>query len=121
MKILPPRMVRREVVGLLRDFYVEHDRKDLDEAIRLLCAYYGVGRPRIRWKRRIMNGAALGLTWEDGQIDLIHPRVWARRKTENTETEWCAVVLHECHHHIFWANAEVRADRFAERLIRDAE
>jgi len=119
-RLLPPKRIRVEVVEALRAFYTEHDRADLDEAIRLLYGYYEVTKPKIRWKKKILNGHALGLTHDDGVIELIHPRVWKRRKVENTEDEWVSVFLHESHHFCFWAkDCEARADAFAERMMRE--
>lgn len=119
-RLLPPKRIRVEAVELVRAFYVEHDRADLNEAIRLIYDYYQVARPKIRWKKKILNGHALGLTHDDGLIELIHPKVWARRKAENTEDEWVSCFFHEVHHHAFWANGcEARADAFAERMMRE--
>lgn len=115
---LPPKRIRAEALALLRDYYQEQDEADFAAAWLLLCRYFGVKPPRVRWRNQIDRGHTLGLTHEDNTVDLIRPERFAQYPPPyNTEDQWCAVVLHELFHVVHFVDEEQKADRFAAKMM----
>lgn len=118
--IRPPRRLQRQIVAELHDAYAEPTHHAVQNALRPLATHYGVSLPRIRWMDAPERRYALGLTHDSGVIALIHPDVWRRQKTHNTELEWIAVVLHEAFHWLFFVQQERKADAFAAAFLEES-
>lgn len=117
---LPPKKLRRHVTTLLRDFYQEHDVGDFRAAWQVLCDFYQIKPPVIRWRRRIEGGKTWGLTHSDNIVELLLPAWFARQEPpDNTEEQWCATTLHEFWHVLSMVDAEQKADAFAARFLED--
>lgn len=122
---LPPKPIRTEVIDLLRDFYTEEHRADLDRVVDLICNFYRVSRPYIGWRKRLTSGEdgkpLVGKTYENGVIYLVHPRDLKRRALRDpsaslTESGFVNTVLHEMGHVVLWADAERKAERWAQSM-----
>lgn len=118
---LPPKPLRAEIVALLHDFFDEHDAEDFARAWRMLCEFYRIKPPRVKWRRQIERGWTLGLTHpSDNVVELIQPVWFARRDApENTAEFWVHVVLHEFSHVLTAVDDERKADAYAAAMVED--
>lgn len=114
---MPSARDRRRIVGILRDAFEDDSLRLTRLALGEIAAFYDLKPPRVEFVERpeVMR-ATLGVCYEDGLIQLVHPDHWRRRKTENTAAEWIAVALHEAGHLVLWSDCERKADLFAERF-----
>jgi hypothetical protein len=109
---------RRTVDRLLTSFFREHRELDFRRGIGLLCRFYHLPRPRVRWFEYLDWGKTAGRTYENGDIHLVHPENWKRGLKYNSERQWIHTVYHEFGHYVLWADAERKADGFAYRFVR---
>lgn len=116
--IVPPVKERRVIQRNLESFFREHRVSDFNRAISLICRFYRLPRPRVRWFEYLDWGRTAGRTYEDGKIHLVHPENWKRNRKYNSERQWVNAVYHEMGHYVFWADAERKADRFAALMER---
>lgn len=114
----PGARVSKRIVALLNRAFDEEDLAPLLEAVRALCGFYNLDPPpSIRLTRKIDGSSALaGICTGLGRIRLLRPSVWKRNRRHNTRDRWVTVVLHELGHFVLWANAEDKADWFADRI-----
>jgi hypothetical protein len=49
----------------------------------------------------------------------VHPENWKKGRKYNSEKQWVNIVYHEMGHYVFWADAERKADTFANRMERN--
>ncbi len=116
--ILPPLRERRVIQRYLEAFFRQHTVVDFNRAVGAVCRFYHLKRPCVEWYEYIDWGRAVGKTYEDGKIHLVHPENWKRGRKYNSEKQWINAVYHEMGHYIFWADAERKADTFAARMER---
>ena len=116
--LLPPVRERRKIDGFLTAFYEGSDRADFDAAMGSLCVFYRLPKPKVFWYSEIDGGKTLGQVHENGRIDLIDPRNWCERQSENSHRAWIRTFYHEAAHYILWADEERKADLFAHRFIK---
>ena len=74
-------------------------------------------QPRVEWYEYLDWGKGAGRTWDDGKIGLVHPENWKRGRKYNSLRQWVHTVHHEMGHYLFWADAERKADLFADRMM----
>ena len=91
-----------------------------NRAVGAVCRFYHLRRPVVEWFEYLDWGRAVGKTYEDGKIHLVHPENWKNGRKYNSERQWINAVYHELGHYIFWADAERKADTFALRMERGA-
>jgi hypothetical protein len=116
--LLPPRKLREHVVHLITMTFDTDDFESVREAARIVTDHYKLKQPiRITARRRMKPRTLAGLCWEDGRIDIIRPSVW--KEEERPRAAWVATVLHEFGHAVLWADAETKADLFANEWLRD--
>ena len=83
-----------------------------------ICRFYGVRQPRVEWYEYLDWGKGAGRTWDDGKIALVHPENWKRGRKYNSMRQWIHTVHHEMGHYLFWADAERKADLFADDMMQ---
>jgi len=110
--LMPNKKLRKHLVDCLRDYYEHQDKKVVVGALKAIGDYYKLPGPRLHLTHFVFSDC-LGFTSENGQITMMHPDAWARRRSTNTEEDWIEVFLHELGHWYLWANAEKKADEFA--------
>ncbi|HVM98186.1 MAG TPA: hypothetical protein VMT89_17455 [Candidatus Acidoferrales bacterium] len=116
--ILPSIKERKATQRWLEAFFQEYREADFNRAIGNVCRFYHLKRPRVEWFEYIDWGRAIGKTYEDGKIHLVHPESWKRGRKYNSQRQWINAVYHELGHYVFWADAERKADTFAYRMER---
>jgi hypothetical protein len=116
--ILPPVRDRRQIDRLLSSFFHENRELEFRRALVQMCRYYRLSMPRITWFEYLDWGKTAGRTYENGEIHLVHPENWKRGRKYNSERRWINMIYHEMGHYIFWADAERKADTFANRMVR---
>ena len=116
--LFPGVRARRTVDRLLTRFFRDYRGVDFAQAIGALSRFYRLPRPRVRWFEYIDWGKTAGRTYENGEIHLVHPENWKRGRKYNSERQWVHTVYHEMAHYVLWADAERKADRFANRFVR---
>jgi hypothetical protein len=116
--ILPPVRDRRQIDRLLSSFFHENRELEFRRALVQMCRYYRLATPRITWFEYLDWGKTAGRTYENGEIHLVHPENWKRGRKYNSERRWINMIYHEMGHYIFWADAERKADTFANRMVR---
>jgi hypothetical protein len=47
----------------------------------------------------------------------VHPENWKRGRKYNSMRQWIHTVHHEMGHYLFWADAERKADLFADNMM----
>lgn len=117
--IVPPLKERRMINRLLAAFFREHRPANFNRAIAEICRFYRLKRPRVEWFEYLDWGRTAGRTYENGKIHLVHPENWKKGRKYNSEKQWMNAVYHEMGHYIFWADAERKADTFANRMERN--
>ena len=115
--ILPTVRARRDVDRALRDFFTHYRAGDFRRFIITICRFYGVRQPHVEWYEYLDWGKGAGRTWDDGKIALVHPENWKRGRKYNTMRQWIHTVHHEMGHYLFWADAERKADLFADNMM----
>jgi hypothetical protein len=115
--IVPPLAYRRAIDRDLATFFRTHRRSAFWRAIREMCRFYKVKRPRVEWYEYIDWGKTAGKTYEDGRILLVHPENWKRGRIYNSERKWVQMIYHEMGHYLFWTNPERKADIFTRRMV----
>jgi len=116
--ILPTVRERRDVDRALRDFFTSYRAVDFRRFITTLCRFYGVKQPNVEWYEYLDWGKGAGRTWDDGKIALVHPENWKRGRKYNSMRQWIHTVHHEMGHYLFWADAERKADLFADNMMQ---
>ncbi|GIW40200.1 MAG: hypothetical protein KatS3mg076_0777 [Candidatus Binatia bacterium] len=116
--ILPPLRQRRQIHRSLSEFFQTHKMTEFNRAIAAICRFYGLPKPKVQWFEYIDWGRTVGRTYEDGKVHLVHPENWKSGRKYNSERQWINAVYHEMGHYIFWADAERKADTFAQRMER---
>ena len=116
--ILPTVRARRDVDRALRDFFTSYRAVDFRRFITTLCRFYGVKQPNVEWYEYLDWGKGAGRTWDDGKIALVHPENWKRGRKYNSMRQWIHTVHHEMGHYLFWADAERKADLFADNMMQ---
>lgn len=116
--IVPPLKNRRVIDRLLRAFFGEHEEASFDRAIGAICRFYRLKPPQVEWFEYLDWGRSVGRTYENGKIHLVHPENWKRGRKYNSEQQWINAVYHEMGHYVFWADAERKADIFANQMER---
>ena len=116
--ILPTVRERRDVDRALRDFFSNYRGADFRRFITTLCRFYGVKQPNVEWYEYLDWGKGAGRTWDDGKIALVHPENWKRGRKYNSMRQWIHTVHHEMGHYLFWADAERKADLFADNMMQ---
>jgi hypothetical protein len=116
--ILPTVRERRDVDRALRDFFTSYRAADFRRFITTLCRFYGVKQPNVEWYEYLDWGKGAGRTWDDGKIALVHPENWKRGRKYNSRRQWIHTVHHEMGHYLFWADAERKADLFADNMMQ---
>ena len=115
--ILPNVRDRRLVDRALSDFFNHYRSVDFRRFITTVCRFYGVKQPKVEWYEYLDWGKGAGRTWDDGKIGLVHPENWKRGRKYNSLRQWVHTVHHEMGHYLFWADAERKADLFADRMM----
>jgi len=115
--MLPTLRDRRSVDRALRAFFTDHRPIEFRRAIATICRFYGVKRPRVEWYEYLDWGKSAGRTWDNGTIGLVHPENWKRGRKYNSMRQWIHTVHHEVGHYLFWADAERKADLFADGMM----
>jgi hypothetical protein len=115
--ILPSVRNRRMVDRALCDFFNHYRTADFRRFITMVCRFYGVKPPKVEWYEYLDWGKGAGRTWDDGKIGLVHPENWKRGRKYNSLRQWVHTVHHEMGHYLFWADAERKADLFADRMM----
>ena len=116
--ILPTVRARRDVDRALRDFFTDYRGADFRRFVSTICRFYGVRQPRVEWYEYLDWGKGAGRTWDDGKIALVHPENWKRGRKYNSMRQWIHTVHHEMGHYLFWADAERKADLFADNMMQ---
>jgi len=114
------------VLRHLRTYFAHERTRDFNAALRELCRFYQLPRPRVVWFERLghSNGATFhGFCTEGGTLELIHPENWKRKRKYKTEAYWIKVVLHEFGHYVLWSHSgrvtiEHKADRFRDAILK---
>lgn len=119
--MLPTVRDRRDVDRALRDFFTTYRAADFRRFIRTICRFYGVKQPNVQWYEYLDWGKGAGRTWDDGKIALVHPENWKRGRKYNTMRQWVHTVHHEMGHYLFWADAERKADLFADGMMQGVD
>jgi len=114
--MVPPLKERKTIHRNLVSFFQEHRQADFNRAIASICRFFRLKRPRVEWFEYLDWGRTAGRTYEDGKIHLVHPENWKNGRKYNSERQWVNTVYHEMGHYIFWADAERKADRFADLM-----
>ena len=117
--IVPSLKERRMINRLLAAFFRGHRPSDFNRAIGEICRFYRLKRPRVEWFEYLDWGRSAGRTYENGKIHLVHPENWKKGRKYNSEKQWLNAVYHEMGHYVFWADAERKADTFANRMERN--
>jgi hypothetical protein len=116
--ILPTVRARRDVDRALRDFFTNYRAAHFRRFVSTICRFYGVRQPRVEWYEYLDWGKGAGRTWDDGKIALVHPENWKRGRKYNSMRQWIHTVHHEMGHYLFWADAERKADLFADNMMQ---
>jgi len=116
--ILPTVRERRDVDRALRDFFTNYRAADFRRFVSTICRFYGIRQPRVEWYEYLDWGKSGGRTWDDGKIGLVHPENWKRGRKYNSMRQWIHTVHHEMGHYLFWADAERKADLFADNMMQ---
>ena len=119
--ILPTVRERRDVDRALRDFFTSYRVADFRRFITTICRFYGVKQPTVEWYEYLDWGKGAGRTWDDGMIALVHPENWKRGRKYNSMRQWVHTVHHEIGHYLFWADAERKADLFADNMMQGVD
>ena len=119
--ILPTVRERRDVDRALRDFFASYRVADFRRFITTICRFYGVKQPTVEWYEYLDWGKGAGRTWDDGMIALVHPENWKRGRKYNSMRQWVHTVHHEIGHYLFWADAERKADLFADNMMQGVD
>ncbi len=109
---------RRAVDRLLTSFFREHREFDFLRALGMLARFYHLRRPRVRWFEYLDWGKTAGRTYENGNIQMVHPESWKRGRKYNSERQWIHTFYHEFGHYVLWADPERKADGFAYTFVR---
>lgn len=117
--IVPSLKERRMINRLLAAFFRDHKLAKFNRAIADICRFYRLKRPSVEWFEYLDWGRSAGRTYENGKIHLVHPENWKMGRKYNSEKQWLNAVYHEMGHYIFWADAERKADTFANRMERN--
>jgi len=116
--IMPGIRERRAVDRRLRAFFREYGVRNFQGALATLSRFYRLRTPRVRWFEYLDWGKTGGRTYENGTIHLVHPENWKRGRKYNSERQWVHTVYHEMGHYVLWADAERKADQFADLFLR---
>ena len=119
--ILPTVRERRDVDRALRDFFTRYRVADFRRFITTICRFYGVKQPTVEWYEYLDWGKGAGRTWDNGMIALVHPENWKRGRKYNSLRQWVHTVHHEIGHYLFWADAERKADLFADNMMQGVD
>ncbi len=119
--VFPTVRDRRDVDRALRDFFTHYRAADFRRFVRLICRFYGVKQPMVEWYEYLDWGKGAGRTWDDGKIALVHPENWKRGRKYNSMRQWIHTVHHEMGHYLFWADAERKADLFADGMMHGVD
>jgi hypothetical protein len=117
--LLPPLKERRVIQARLSEFFRTHRTSEFHRAIAAIAGFYELDTPRVDWFEYIDWGRTVGRTYENGTIHLVHPENWKRGRKYNSEEQWINAVYHEMGHYVFWADAERKANLFAEKMERN--
>ena len=115
--ILPTVRARRDVDRALRNFFATYRAAEFRRFVSTICRFYGVRQPKVEWYEYLDWGKGAGRTWDDGKIGLVHPENWKRGRKYNGMRQWIHTVHHEMGHYLFWADAERKADLFADNMM----
>lgn len=127
----PQRRVLAAVIELLADAYESADLMSLHSALAILFAHYGITRPfRVTFVAPSVlsprpRRAILGDTdTETGEIRLILPRYWRRRRSWGSDRlrgrrGWMRVAIHEAAHFLMLFHPEEQATAY-ERIVDKA-
>jgi hypothetical protein len=115
--MLPTQRDRRSVDRSLRLFFALYGAADFRRAITTICRFYDLRPPTVGWYEYLDWGKGAGRTYENGRIHLVHPENWKKGRKYNTMKQWIHTVHHEMGHYLFWADAERKADLFADRMM----
>jgi hypothetical protein len=118
MVVLPGLRNRRRVDQWLTAFFRRHEPRDFRRAVGSFTRFYALPPPRVSWFEYLDWGKTAGRTYENGNIQLVHPENWKRGRKYNSERQWVHTVYHELGHYLLWADAERKADHFAYRFVR---
>lgn len=116
--ILPTVRARRDVDRALSEFFSNYRTAEFRRFVSTICRFYGVRQPTVEWYEYLDWGKGAGRTWDDGKIALVHPENWKRGRKYNSMRQWIHTVHHEMGHYLFWADAERKADLFADNMMQ---
>lgn len=116
--LLPPVAVRKMVKESLKLFFQTEDQSHFDTALHAVMGFYNLSVPKVEWVDRFEDARVGGLTWETGKVQLIKPSVWKRNRKHNGMRRWREIALHEIGHVVMWHDAELKADKFAESMLK---
>ena len=117
----PPKIDCRYIHRKLKGFYKANENIgelhpdkmiEFDRAIKRFCDYYHISVPTIQWYIKIDMGRTLGNCHEHGEIGLLTPTTHPY-----SIDSWINTVYHELGHYILWADAEPKAEAFADRMM----
>ncbi|MCK4544177.1 hypothetical protein KAU43_01435 [candidate division WOR-3 bacterium] len=118
----PPKIDCRYIHRKLKEFYNDNEdigeshpinQIEFDRAIKRFCAYYNLPIPKIEWYSNIDGGSTLGKCHDHGEIWLLTPATHP-----HSRDMWIDTVYHELGHYVLWAEAEPKAEAFADRMMR---
>ena len=119
MKLLLPTVsMRKRIVVYLNDFYDDGHLANYNRAVGTLATFYQVKLPKTRWVNSSDIPQDHGQCTSEGELVLIHPDSWQKRRTHNTKAKWISTFLHEMSHYLLSVDSELKADQFATRMIR---
>jgi len=116
--VLPGVRDRRSIDRRLSGFFQTHREAEFRRAIVRLSRFYRLTAPRIEWFEYLDWGKTAGRCCENGTLLLVHPEAWKRGRKYHSERRWINMIYHELGHYVLWADAERKADMFANRFIR---
>ena len=120
MKIpMPTLSLRRRVIADLEWFFNSStELTSYNRAVGRLAMFYEVKLPKTTWHNSSDMPMYNGECTAGGELRLIYPDSWKKRKAYNTCAKWINTVLHEMGHFILWVDHEDRANQFASRMVR---
>ena len=116
--IVPGVRERRTIDRHLTEFFRTYGPARFRRAIAAISRFYQLRSPNVEWFEYLDWGKSGGRTFENGRIALVHPENWKKGRKYNSEKQWVNTVYHEMGHYVFWADAERKADTFAQRMER---